>query len=447
MKRFLPYLAETLRRFKDGLGFSTHLIAAQRRRLLLGSAMLAAAFALPHPAGAQDWIGERWTTTWGTAPAGPPPEAGLQTFTDQTVRLVVHTSIGGNRVRIRVSNEMGSVPLTVGAAHIGLRAGGSDVAAGTDRALTFGGRTAVTIPPGAPVLSDPVELNVPPLSDLAVSLYLPGTVQASTLHSLALQTGYVSLPGNFTAAATLPVQRTITIWPFLTAVEVDAFGPAIVALGDSITDGTRSTPDTNNRWPDWLARRLQTERDAILGINLRLAVVNRGISGNRLLGNSPNALAGRSALERFDRDVLSTAGVRFLVVLVGINDIGNSSPANPVTAEDLIAGYRQLIARAHAKGIAVVGGTLTPFEGAGYYSPEKEVVRQAVNNWIRNHDEFDAVLDFDRATRDPAHPARLLPAYDSGDHLHPNDLGYQAMGNAVPLTLFRSVRKAAATLP
>ncbi|NNG22194.1 SGNH/GDSL hydrolase family protein [Telluria aromaticivorans] len=443
MNRFLPFLADVVRRFKDGLASSTHGPYPPRRRLLLGSAMLAAAIALPHPAGAQDWIGDRWATTWGTAPAGPPPEASLQTFTDQTVRLVVHTSIGGNRVRIRVSNEMGSVPLTVGAARIGLRAGGSDVAAGTDRALTFGGRSAVTIPPGAPVLSDPVELNVPPLSDLAISLYLPGTVQATTLHALALQTGYVSLPGNFTAAATLPVQRTITIWPFLTAVEVDAAGLAIVALGDSITDGTRSTPDTNNRWPDWLARRLQTERDSILGISVRLGVVNRGISGNRLLGNSPNALAGRSALERFDRDVLSTAGVRLLVVLVGINDIGNSSATNPVTAEDLIAGYRQLIARAHAKGIGIVGATLTPFEGAGYYSPEKEVVRQAVNSWIRNHDEFDAVLDFDRATRDPSHPSRLLPAYDSGDHLHPNDLGYQAMGNAVPLTLLRRVNKAA----
>ena len=176
-------------------------------------------------------------------------------------------------------------------------------------------------------------------------------------------------------------------------------------------------------------------------------MVNRGISGNRLLGNSPNTLAGRSALARFERDVLATAGVRYLVVLIGINDIGNSSAASPVTAEDLIAAYRQLIHRAHAKGISVIGATLTPFEGAAYYSPEKEVVRQAVNNWIRNNDEFDAVIDFDRVTRDPAHPTRFLPAYDSGDHLHPNDLGYQAMGNAVPLALFRSAAKAPATLP
>jgi lysophospholipase L1-like esterase len=444
MNRFLPLLLDAIQRIRDDFSYSCRM-HPRRRRLLLGSAMLAAAIALPsHPVGAQPWSTEHWTGAWGTAPAGPAPEASLQTFSDQTVRLIVHTSIGGNRVRIRLSNEFGATPLTIGAARIGLRAGGSDVAAGTDRALTFGGRAFVTIPPGAPAVSDPVELNVPPLSDLAVSLYLPGTVQATTVHQLALQTNYVSLPGNFTAAATLPVQRTIQVWPFLTAVDVDSSGPAIVTLGDSITDGTRSTPDTNNRWPDWLARRLQTERDQVRGLNARLGVVNRGISGNRLLSNSPNILAGRSAQERFDRDVLATSSVRYLVVLIGINDIGNSSATNPVSAEDLIAGYRQLIARAHAKGISVIGATLTPFEGASYYSPEKETVRQAVNNWIRNNDEFDAVIDFDRATRDPLRPTRFLPAYDSGDHLHPNDLGYQAMGNAVPLTLFRSAAKAPA---
>ncbi|GAB3392245.1 SGNH/GDSL hydrolase family protein [Massilia agri] len=445
MNRILPTLVHAAQRLAAAFTLPTSSVQPPRRRLFLSGAMLAAAIAFTsQPAGAQSWQNEHWLGAWGTAPAGPPPDTSLQTFTDQTLRLIVHTSIGGNRVRIRVSNELGSTPLTIGAARIGLRAAGSDVAAGTDRALTFGGRSFVTIPPGAPALSDPVELNVPPLSDLAVSLYLPGTVQATTVHQLALQTNYVSLPGNFTAAPTLPVQRTIQVWPFLTEVDVDSLGPTIVTLGDSITDGTRSTLDTNNRWPDWLARRLQTERDPVLGINARFGVVNRGISGNRLLGNSPNTLAGRSAQERFDRDVLATAGVRYLVILIGINDIGNSSATNPVTAEDLIAGYRQLILRARAKGISVIGATLTPFEGAGYYSPEKEVVRQAVNNWIRNNDEFDAVIDFDRATRDPAHPTRLLPAYDSGDHLHPNDLGYQAMGNAVPLSLFRSAAKAAA---
>ncbi len=410
-----------------------------RRATLLSGLALAFALTLPgSQAGAQPWSSERWTGTWGTAPAGPPPAANLQTFNDQTLRLIVHTSIGGNRVRVRLSNEFGATPLRIGAARIGVRASGSDVAPGTDRALTFSGNTAVTIPPGAPLLSDPVELNVPALGDLAISLYLPGTVDASTIHNTGLQTNYVSLPGDFTAAATLPVQRTLTAWPFLTEVDVDSAGPSIVTLGDSITDGTRSTPDTNNRWPDWLARRLQTVRDPVVGINARLGVINRGISGNRLLSDAPNLLAGRSILERFDRDVLAAAGVRYMTLMIGINDIGNSPAANPIPAADLIAGYRQVIARAHAKGIAVFGATLTPFEGAAYYSPEKEVVRQAVNNWMRSSDAFEAVIDFDLATRDPARPSRFLPAYDSGDHLHPSDLGYQAMGNAVPLTLFRS---------
>jgi lysophospholipase L1-like esterase len=412
-----------------------------RRAFFLGSLGLAAALAFqPPPLHAQDWTGERWIGTWGAGPGGPPLPANTQTFTDQTLRLIVHTSIGGTRVRIRLSNEMGTTPLRIGTAHIALRGAGADIQAGTDRMLTFSGNAGITIPPGAPVLSDPVDLNVPALSDLAISLYLPGTVGATTIHGTASQTNYISLAGDFTGAATFPTQRTILSWPFLTEVDVTGNGAAIVTLGDSITDGTRSTPDTNNRWPDWLARRLQTVRDPVAGLNSRLGVVNRGISGNRLLSNpAEGSLSGRSIQERFDRDVLAAAGVRYMTLMIGINDIGNSSATNPVTAGDLIAGYRQVIARAHAKGIAVYGATLTPFEGAGYYSPEKEAVRQAVNNWIRSSDEFDAVIDFDRVTRDPAHPTRFLPAYDSGDHLHPNDLGYQAMGNAVPLELFRSV--------
>jgi lysophospholipase L1-like esterase len=415
-----------------------------RRRLsgwLLAGTMLAAAIALPPPAAqAQDWRTEHWVGTWGAGPGGPPLPANTLVFTDQTLRLIVHTSIGGNRVRIRLSNEMGSTPLRIGAAHVAVRAGGAAIVPGTDRPLTFSGNAGITIPPGAPVLSDPVELNVAPLSDLAVSVYLAGSTGATTIHGTASQTSYVSLPGDFTGAATLPTDRTILSWPFLTEVDVDSASAAVVTLGDSITDGTRSTPDTNKRWPDWLARRLQTVRDPVLGINARLGVVNRGISGNRLLSNPPEgSLAGRNTQERFDRDVLATAGVRYMTLMIGINDIGNSGADMPVTANDIIAGYRQLIARAHAKGIAIFGATLTPFEGARYYSPEKELVREAVNNWIRSNDEFDGVIDFDMVTRDPAHPTRFLPAYDSGDHLHPNDLGYQAMGNAVPLTLFRSV--------
>ncbi|MFC5513245.1 SGNH/GDSL hydrolase family protein [Massilia jejuensis] len=406
---------------------------------------LALALALPGlPAGGRHWHSEGWTGSWGTAPAGPAAPARLQTFADQTLRLIVHTSIGGNRVRIRLSNEFGSAPLRIGAARIGVRGAGSGVAPGTDRALTFGGNASVTIAPGAPVLSDPVELNVPALGDLAVSLYLPGTVQASTIHDSGLRTSYVSPPGDFTAAATLPVQRTLTAWPFLTGVDVDSTAPAIVALGDSITGGTRSTVDTDNAWPAWLARRLHAVRDPVPGLDARPGVVNRGIGGSRLLGDSPGPLAGRRILDRFDRDVAATAGVRYMTLMIGIDDIGNSPNAHPVSPSALIAGYRQVIARAHAKGIAVFGATLTPFEGAAYYAPQKEAVRQAVNHWIRSSGEFDGVIDFDLATRDPARPSRLLPAYDSGDHLHPNDLGYQAMGDAVPLALFGSPGAAAA---
>ena len=465
MEPFLPSLSPTLRS------------STRRRRGFLAAILLAAAaMSLPQlPAIAQSaqWSAEQWVGTWGAAPAGPPLAAQTQSFSNQTLRLIVHTSIGGPRVRIRISNELGTTPLRIGEAHVARRQAGAAIVDGSDRPLTFSGMRSIVIPPGAPVLSDPVDLDVPALSDLAVSLHLPDTVQATTIHGSAFQTNYVSLPGNFTNAATLPTERTLTSWPFLTEVDVNTpDNAAIVALGDSITDGSNTTIDTNRRWPDLLALRLQTTRDRVtrdrvtsdrvtsdlvsapngiatlLAPNARLGVVNRGIGGNRLLrdpGEQP--LFGRAALARFDRDVLATAGVRYLIVLIGINDIGHPGtgtiPASEaVSAQDLIAGYRQLIARAHAKGIAIYGATLTPFEGTvfpGYYTPQKEQVRQAVNNWIRSGDEFDGVIDFERAVRDPAHPTRMLSAYDSGDHLHPNDLGMQAMANAIPLDLFRSV--------
>jgi lysophospholipase L1-like esterase len=416
---------------------------------VLVGAVLAATLAVPlPPARAQAWTTEHWTGTWGAGPGGPPLPANTQVFTDQTLRLIVHTSIGANRVRIRLSNEMGATELRIGAAHIAVRASGADILPGTDRPLTFSGSSSIIIPPGAPALSDPVELNVAALSDLAISIYLPGAVGATTIHGTASQTNYISLPGDFTGAASLPTQRTILSWPFLTQVDVDSGGAAIVTLGNSITDGARSTADTNNRWPDWLARRLQAVRDPNLGINGRLGVVNRGISGKRPVASpSEGAPAGRPALERFNRDVLDTAGVRYMTVMMEMNDIGDRPNHAPARANELIAGYRQLIARAHEKGIAIFGATLTPFEGAPSYSPAKEQVRKAVNDWIRGTDEFDGMIDFDQATRDPAHPARFLPAYDSGDHLHPNDVGYQAMGNAVPLALFRSLATSALQAP
>ena len=371
-------------------------------------------------------LAQVWSSTWGTAPAGPPPAARQLSFSDQTLRLVVHTSQAGNRVRIRLSNEMGNTPLRIGAAHIGLRASGVVVAAGTDRTLTFNGARTVTIPAGARVVSDPVALSAPALADLAVSLFLPGASVATTLHPNAFQTGYVSLPGDFTGAPTLPVKATIGAWPFLTGVDVDVAAPVVVAFGDSLTDGLKSTPNTNRRWPDYLARRLQA-----VGAAGRAGVVNRGISANQLLRTEPNALlAGRAGLERYERDVLATPGVRTVIVLIGINDISYYS-VNPAS---LVDGYRQLIARGRARGIRVVGATLLPFEASPYYTQTREAIRQSVNRWIRTGGGFDGMIDFDAAMRDPARPTRLLPAYDSGDHLHPNDAGYQRMATIVPLT-------------
>jgi lysophospholipase L1-like esterase len=412
-----------------------------RRSFLLAGPALAATLSLgAQPASAQTSTSERWSATWGTAPAGPPPSANTIAFSSQTLRLIVRASVGGSRVRIRVSNEMGSSPLRIGAACIGLRASGLTVASGA-RTLTFGGAASITIPAGAPAVSDPVDLNIPAFSDLAVSLYLPGSSQATTIHDAALQTSYVSTAGDFSASPSFPQARTLASWPFLTEVDVAGANGAVVTLGDSITDGARSTANANRRWPDYLARRLQAE----LGTAGRIGVVNRGISANCLLTDYNNALlAGRDALERFDRDVLATAGVRYLAILLGINDICYSSGSSPIPASDIIAGYRQLINRARMRGLAVLCATLMPFEGFVYYTAARENVRQAVNNWLRSTREYDALADFDLVMRDPARPVRLLPAYDGGDRLHPNDAGYQAMANAVPLSLFTSFSSAQA---
>jgi lysophospholipase L1-like esterase len=394
------------------------------------------------------WMADNWVATWGAAP-GTPKAGDAQAFKDQTLRMVVHTTIGGKKVRIRVSNELGTAPLRIGAARVALRKSGASIVAGTDRVVTFGGAQSITVPAGAPVLSDPVELDVPRLADLAVSLYLPGKAEATTIHAWASQTGYVSPTGNFASAAEMPAERTITSWPFLTEVDVAApDAVAIVALGDSITEAGTSTIDANQRWPDLLASRLLGEpgKAGAESPGGRLGVVNRGISGNRLLRDPHDEpLYGKAGLARFDREVLATAGVRYLIVLIGINDIGHPgfgkvSPAEAPTPADLIAGYRQIIARAHEKGIVVYGATMTPFEGTvhpGWYTPQKGAVRDAVNAWIRTSGEFDGVIDFDLALRDPAHPTRLLAKYDRGDHLHPNDLGMQALANAIPLGLFR----------
>jgi lysophospholipase L1-like esterase len=355
----------------------------------------------------------------------------------QTVREIARISIGGHRIRVRLSNAYGSRPLIVGAAHVALHGVGPAIVAGSDRTLTFNGQGAVTIPAGALVLSDPVELTVAPLSELAVSLYFPVATGPVTWHELGMQTTFISPSGDATAAASLPIAATSTSLYVLSGVEVTAGieTGAVVTLGDSITDGYGSTVDAQHRWPNFLAQRLNDT--AALG---SMAVLDQGISGNRLLHDTE----GPDALARFDRDVLAQPGVTHLIVLEGINDIGMPGylgrPDEAVSSEEIIGAYRQLILRAHAKGIKVYGATLTPFEDSGepYYSAAGEAKREAVNAWIRSQSEFDAVLDFDRLVRDPTHPTRLLPAYDSGDHLHPSDTGYQAMADSIDLHLLRT---------
>lgn len=390
--------------------------------------------------------GTQWTATWAASPAGPPGEGDrspVMILHDETLREVVHTSIGGTQVRVRISNAFGVEPLRLGAAHVALRSEGSKLMAGSDRTLLFGGAAGITVPAGASVLSDAVALNVPALSDVAVSLYVPQTMQASTLHYGAQQTSYAAA-GNQAAQIDLAAPKSMRSWPFLTALEVSGAKRqrAIVALGSSTTDGARSTMDTNHRWTDILAARLQ--HDAQLN---NLGVLNEGIGGNRVLhdGRGPSAAAfGVSASARFDRDVLAQSNVGYLIFFEGGNDINHPGASAPlsetITADDLIAGYRQMIVRAHGHGIRVIGATITPFEGVN--KPEdtasREAMRAAVNQWIMTTHETDGVIDFSRALADPAHPTRIDARFDSGDHLHPNDAGYKAMGDAIDLKLFRT---------
>ena len=367
-----------------------------------------------------------WVGTWNASPqaAFHPVE-----LNGQTVRQVVHASIGGTRVRVRLSNAYGTESLHIGAARVGLRSTGASIVSGSDRALTFNGSESTTIPAGALAISDPVILRVPDRGDLAVSIYVPGTALAATEHSLGLQTTYISPQGDFSGADTLPTAATTQSYYFLAGVEVDAApnSRAVVTLGDSITDGLHSTADANARWPNRLAERLRTQKGGS-----KVAVLNAGISGNRVLDDT----VGTNASARLDRDVLVQSGVRYLIVLQGINDIG--FPGSPA-ADEIIAGHLQIIDRAHAVGLKVYGGTLTPFQAflpGFYYTDDGEAKRQAVNQWIRTSRAYDAVIDFDKAIRDPKNPARMRPAYDSGDNLHPNDAGYKAMADAIDLSLF-----------
>jgi len=389
-----------------------------------------------------------WVGTWGAAPAPQLEATEMEkqklVFHDQTLREIVHISIGGDTVRVRLSNSFGAQPVEIGAAHLAVCASGSGVNPATDRALTFSGRPRVEIPAGAVVVSDPVQLKVGPAANLAISLYLPKDAIGGGVHYSAQQTSYIAR-GDTTAAASLDQPTTITSWVFLTGVDVlaPAVTGSIIAFGDSITDGARSTVDRNHRWPDTLAARLLARKSGP-----QFAVVDMGIGGNRILHEgaaSKRPQFGINALARFDQDVLSQPGVRYLLILEGINDIGHSGSSAPaseaVTADDIIAGLSQMIERAHEKGIKVIGATITPFEGEaniqrGYWTREKAGIREAVNSWIRSGRGFDGFVDFDKAVRDPANPNKILPTFDSGDQLHPSDEGYKAMGEAIPLTLF-----------
>ena len=385
---------------------------------------------------AQQPAADHWVGSWATSPVvakNASGHFGAEGTDGTTMREIVHLSVGGPAVRVIFTNEFGAEPLTIGSARVAVRASGSDVVAEGSLALTFGGRPSVVIPPGALMISDAAALKVAPLSDLAVSFFLPDQpVTQLTLHGFANQTNYY-VGGNVVDAASLTSPLTNRSWDFLKGVDVKGDGASIVLFGDSITDGALSTRDMNTRWPDVLAKRLQADPRTV-----SLGVLNEGIGGNRVLHD----VTGPSALARLDRDVIAQTGVKYLVIMEAINDIGHAADPDPakrydiITAEDLIAGYSQLARRAHTHGIKVIGATLTPYVGAKYQSDAGEAMRQAVNAWIRTTPEFDGVIDFDKVTVDPAHPGVFLPAYDSGDHLHPKDAGYQAMGAAVDLNLF-----------
>ena len=373
-----------------------------------------------------------WVGTWATAPMIPMNDSGLLPFSNATLREIIHTSIGGLQARVRFTNRYGILPLQISSAHIALSAGNGDTQQGSDRPLTFNGQITVKIPAGAEMYTDPVDINLPALSDVAVSFYLPSQdLPNYTYHSDARQTNYM-VEGNKTSAVTLHDAHKQTSWYFLDGIDVITSNDAgaIVAFGDSITDGAYATVDANHRWPDYLAVKLSHDKSSA-----QLSVLDEGIDGNRILNDG----WAQNALARFDRDVTAQSGVKYLIILEGINDIGRLShpraTADDVSVLDLETGMKQLIDRAHTYHIKVIGATLTPYKGAGYYSEKGEAVRSALNQWIRSSGTFDGVVDFDQVTRDPSNPQQYLPKYDHGDHLHPSDAGYQAMGDALDLQL------------
>jgi len=404
-----------------------------------------AALALATPAAG---IAAQWIGTWGAAPEPPRAAAGpfpaSPSYDNQTIREVVRIAAGGHRFRIRFTNVYGSKPLAIGAASLALADPKGNMVGASIKPVTFAGKRSVTIPAGSPYLSDPVELDAKPLAKLAISLYVSEDTGPCTCHGVGMETAQVSEAGDFTDEPFTP-KSTMQARAFISGVEVETVRPgkAIVAFGDSITDGVGSTLNADRRWPDLLAARLAARKD-----RTQWGVVNMGISGNRLLRDG----AGQSALARLDRDVLSVPGAAYVIVFEGVNDLGisyghftgpraaafkNLATGSPETAEELIAGYRQIIDRAHGRGLKVIGATIAPYEGAAYYSEEGEAVRAKINQWIRTSRAFDGVLDFDAALRDPADPKRIATALQAGDHLHGSDAGYEAMARSIDLALFR----------
>jgi lysophospholipase L1-like esterase len=401
---------------------------------------------VPQLAGAQR---NTWIATWAASPepSAPDPNEPLLNIDDQTVRERVRVSIGGSQICIRLSNEYGSAPVLVGSATVAAPSGPTSVRPGSIQTVTFGGRNSVTIAAGAPVLSDPVAFPVVSGAEISISLYFPKRVATPTLHALALKRAVVSKHGDHTRVEKIEGGSASESLILVSAVlvPVQPSQRLIVAFGDSVTDGDGSTLDADRTWTSDLIRRLGKTPEGS-----KVAVVNEGIAGNRLLSDGFLVSFGVSALARFDRDALALPGVTHVVLLEGINDIGFpgaklgesylADPADVRTPEDLIGAYRQLISRAHAHGVKLIGSTITPFEGVdfpGYYSESKEALRQTVNKWIRTSGSFDGMIDFDAVLRDPDHPSRLLPRFASQDHLHPSDLGYQAMADAIDLALFK----------
>ncbi len=382
-----------------------------------------------------------WVGTWAASQQIPEPANTLapDAMHDATIRQIFHVSIGGSVLRVRLSNAFGTQPLHFTSVHIARALGppGAEIDPASDRVVTFFGKPDVIVPAGTEYLSDPIPFPLAPLSSVAVSFHLDEAPAVETGHPGSRETTYY-VPGDLAGAADLPGAQTIDHWYQVSGIDVEAppQAAAIVALGDSITDGHASTTNGNDRWTDFLAARLQSSP-----ATREISVLNEGIGGNHLLidGLGPNALA------RFNRDVLAQAGVRWVIVLEGVNDLGGLTREGPVPAaahaalvERIEAAYQQIVERAHAHGIEVIGGTITPYMSSDYYHPDAadEADRQAVNGWIRAPGHFDAVIDFDRALRDPQQPDRLRPSLDCGDHLHPNPAGYKAMADAVPPGLF-----------